>query len=86
MKNLDYYLLKLKTALPTASIKLLDESMHHQEHYTAKNDDISHLKVLIEEPSFNDISRIKAHRIIYDILDVDLKDTLHALRIIIQKK
>ncbi|MDC0246903.1 BolA family transcriptional regulator [OCS116 cluster bacterium] len=70
---------KLKKHLKPSFIEVIDESHLHANHNPdAKNGD-THFKVKIISNTFKGKSNIEKHRIVYKILDSELKSGVHAL-------
>lgn len=68
---------KLEQALPGADIKLIDEDAQHQGHAATGK----HLAVTITYAGFKQMPLVEQHRMIYKILDKEMKEQIHALKI-----
>ncbi len=66
-------------------LEVIDESDHHIGHAGHDGLGESHFKVVIKAADFEGQSRITCHRMIYDALDVLIKQRVHALTIEIKK-
>ena len=73
---------KLAVLKPT-SIHLEDESSKHAGHAGMNGVEAneSHFKLTIEADCFNDLSRVKRHKLIYTVLGEDIMANIHALQI-----
>lgn len=69
---------KLLKALPSAQITITDESANHIEHEPTG----AHLAATIIWAGFKDLSLIEQHQKIYNILKEEMKEQIHALRLI----
>jgi BolA family transcriptional regulator, general stress-responsive regulator len=76
----------LRRALAPSHLEVLDESAAHAGHAGA-NDALSgtHFRVRIASDRFAGVSRVGAHRLVYDCLQQDFQGSLHALAIEIVK-
>jgi BolA protein len=66
---------KLKSALQPSYLEVLDESHMHSVPADAE----SHFKVTLVTERFADLSLIKQHRLINDVLKEELAGRIHAL-------
>ena len=64
-------------------ISLIDNSNLHSKHKSFDKNKY-HLKLIIKSEKLNKISKIEAHKIIFSILRVEMKNNIHALEIEIQ--
>lgn len=65
---------------PTA-LEVVDESHLHKGHAGHRPEGETHFRVRITAEAFRGISRVKAHRMIYDALKGEIAAGLHALAI-----
>jgi BolA family transcriptional regulator, general stress-responsive regulator len=72
---------KLREALNPSYLELLDESNQHDGHSGAHPSGESHFRIRISAPSLTGKLRVAQHRIIYDVLSIELKARVHALAI-----
>lgn len=70
---------KLQQAFSPIFLSVEDESYLHISHGNYTSDGESHFKVKIVSPIFKGWSRLERHQKIYDCLDGELKDGVHAL-------
>ena len=70
---------KLKKHLKPSFIEVIDESHLHANHNPDAKNGGTHFKVKIISKTFQDKSNIEKHRIVYEILDSELKNGVHAL-------
>ena len=71
----------LSEHLQPAHINLTDQSASHAGHNEAAKAGGTHFDLKIVSAKFRGKSRIKRHRMIYKILDAQLKGQVHALAI-----
>ena len=69
----------LAAEIDIKNIDIIDESHKHANH--KKDTKGGHFKVHIVSNTFNDLSLIERHRLIYQILDSMMKVEIHALSI-----
>ncbi len=81
----DEIIKKIKTSLKPEYLEIINESSLHQNHASSPNTGESHFYIKIKSKIFNNKKAIESHRIIYDILDEEIKKGLHAIRIKIIK-
>jgi BolA family transcriptional regulator, general stress-responsive regulator len=72
---------KLKAALSPSRLDLIDESNQHHGHAGAHPSGESHFRVRISAAALTGKSRVAQHRMINDILALELKSRVHALAI-----
>ena len=70
---------KLKKHLKPSFIEVIDESHLHANHNPDAKNAGTHFKIKIISKTFQDKSNIEKHRIVYEILDSELKNGVHAL-------
>ena len=70
---------KLKKHLKPSFIEVIDESYLHANHNPDAKNGGTHFKVKIISNIFKGKSNIEKHRIVYEILDYELKSGVHAL-------
>ncbi|MFM2262999.1 MAG: hypothetical protein RI959_1675 [Pseudomonadota bacterium] len=76
----------LRLALAPTQLEVLDESAAHAGHEGAGGKTSgTHFRVRIASPHFNNISRVAAHRLVYDAAQPYIDAGLHALAIEIQR-
>ena len=73
---------KLSSEIQLESINIEDKSFLHKNH---KNNEIGkfHLKVFIQSKELNKKSKIERNRIVYKILNEEIKLYIHSLQILI---
>mmetsp|Transcript_22772 Transcript_22772/g.70744 ORF Transcript_22772/g.70744 Transcript_22772/m.70744 type:complete len:85 (+) Transcript_22772:162-416(+) len=72
---------KLKKELSPTLLDVKDESAQHAGHagrMEVKGDE-THFAVRIVSDAFDGLKTVKRHRLVYAILDAELKGTVHAL-------
>jgi len=72
---------KLQAAFSPVSLQVIDESSQHQGHTGARPDGESHFRVKIVAAAFKSKSRVEQHRMINQVLALELKERVHALAI-----
>lgn len=72
---------KLRAALAPALLEVIDESNQHNGHAGAHPSGESHFRVRISTDHFAGKSRVAQHRIVNDVLSLELKMRVHALAI-----
>jgi BolA family transcriptional regulator, general stress-responsive regulator len=72
---------KLLAAFAPVSLQVIDESSQHQGHAGARPDGESHFRVKIVAAAFKGKSRVEQHRMINQVLALELKEGVHALAI-----
>jgi len=72
---------KLQAAFAPIALEVIDESIQHQGHAGARPDGESHFRVRIVAAAFKGKSRVEQHRMINQVLALELKERVHALAI-----
>jgi BolA protein len=72
---------KLQAAFAPIALEVIDESSQHQGHAGARPDGESHFRVRIVAVAFKGKSRVEQHRMINQVLALELKERVHALAI-----
>ncbi len=72
---------KLTKALNPQVFELYDESDRHRGHAGHDGRGESHFQLVVVSDSFNNLSQVERHRMIYDLLDEEIKTRVHALSI-----
>lgn len=76
----------LQQVLKPTQLQVLDESADHAGHVGANGLGYgTHFRVRIAAPAFEGLSRVAAHRLVYDALKPYIDAGLHALAIDIQR-
>ncbi|MBT4990092.1 MAG: BolA family transcriptional regulator [Rickettsiales bacterium] len=71
---------QLKANLSLDYIEVIDESHLHGGHNHFDGSPGSHFRIIIKAQSLTDLSKVKAHKTIYQILKEEM-DIIHALAI-----
>tara|TARA_B100001175_G_scaffold299793_1_gene291464 strand:+ start:394 stop:654 length:261 start_codon:yes stop_codon:yes gene_type:complete len=74
--------IKLKKSIQIGYLKIEDKSYLHKNHKTNEKGKF-HLKLTIESKELNKLSKVNSMRIIYKILDEELKKYIHSIQIFI---
>ena len=72
---------KLQAAFAPIALEVIDESSQHQGHAGARPDGESHFRVRIVAAAFKGKSRVEQHRMINQVVALELKERVHALAI-----
>ena len=72
---------KLTRALQPTRLDIVNESDLHAGHRNSPGTGESHFRVLVVSPAFAGKSRVDRHRLINEILAMELKGSVHALAI-----
>ena len=74
---------KLRAAFAPAMLEVIDESNQHHGHVGVHPSGESHFRVRISAAVFGGKSRVAQHRMINEVLALELKSRVHALAIVI---
>jgi BolA protein len=81
MRTIDVIEKKLIDAFSPQSLRVEDESHHHQGHAGHRPGGETHFRVYIVSEAFNGKSRLERHRMVNQILASELNGGVHALAI-----
>ena len=70
---------KLNKQLDIVYLSVIDESHHHEGHL--ENTNGTHFSIQIYAKEFEGKSTVDAHRLIYKVLEEEMRSQIHALRI-----
>ncbi len=70
---------KLTREFSPVKLNVIDESHHHAGHAGARPQGESHFRVEIESEKFAGLSRVACQRLVYQVLDEEMKTDIHAL-------
>ena len=73
---------KLTDQIDIESIEIEDKSFLHKNH-AGNQDSKYHLKIILNSNELKVLSRIESNKIIYKILDKELKEYIHSIQILI---
>lgn len=73
---------KLKNNLNIQSLDVVDESEKHRGHAGWQDRGESHFLLKIISDDFLDLNKVKRHKLIYSILDNEIKNKIHAISIV----
>lgn len=73
---------KLEAKIVIQDIKIEDKTFLHRNHKSYQ-DGRFHLKLIINSNELSKISRIDSTKKIYNILDLELKDYIHSIQILL---
>tara|TARA_Y100000389_G_C17294876_1_gene429971 strand:- start:462 stop:722 length:261 start_codon:yes stop_codon:yes gene_type:complete len=73
---------KIENEIKIKSIKIEDKSFLHKNH---KNNQIGkyHLKISVQSKELKKMTKIDSNKKIYKILDLEIKEFIHSLQILI---
>ena len=74
---------KINDKLNPELVSLIDNSSLHKKHKSFDYNKF-HLKLVIKSEKLRNMNRIDAHKIIFSILEDEMKNKIHALEIIIK--
>jgi BolA protein len=69
---------KLKNALATVHVEVIDESHLHAGHAGARSGG-GHFRALIVSQRFQGLNRVQAQRLVFEVLAEEMKSDIHAL-------
>lgn len=81
--SIDIIKQKLKLALDPSLLTVIDESKKHVGHIGYSATSPSHIRIEITSAALSGMTKVKSHRIIYDLLRDELNHGLHAVSIIV---
>lgn len=67
-------------------LEIIDQSTSHAEHFEDVNSSETHFKINIAAEIFHDLSLLKQHNMVNELLKEEFNDGLHALSINIINK
>ena len=73
---------KLLSQIKIDSINIDDKSYLHKNH-TGNQEGKFHLKINLKSSKLNKMSRIESNKMIYKVLDSELKKFIHSIQILI---
>jgi len=74
---------KIQTDIELENIDVEDKSFLHKNHKGNQKDKF-HLKISIKSKKLGKMNKIEANKIIYKILDNEMKTSIHSLQILIK--
>jgi BolA protein len=73
---------RLTSQLKPAHLEVIDESADHAGHAGSNGLSLgTHFRVRIGDPSFNKLTRINRHRLVYDAVQDLMNQGIHALAV-----
>jgi BolA protein len=72
---------KLQNDFSPTFLEVIDESERHKGHQGYKEGHLTHVRVRISSKQLEKLSRITAHRLIYQALKTWIQEGLHAIAI-----
>ena len=70
---------KLEEKFNPRTLNVLDESYLHEGHVGARPEGETHFKVEMKSDKFIGMSRLKMQREVHKVLELELKNNIHAL-------
>jgi len=77
----DTIIAKLTERFSPLSLEVIDESNKHRGHAGWRDGGETHFRVRIATRNLDGLNRVAQHRAIFETLDAELKDRVHALNI-----
>jgi len=71
---------KIINKINPEEINLIDNSYLHKKHKSFEKSKY-HLKLIIKSQKLKEVNKIEAHRLIFSILNEEMKNNIHALEI-----
>ncbi|WP_413813454.1 BolA family protein [Devosia sp. Leaf420] len=72
---------KLTERFSPTHLEVIDESNKHRGHAGWRESGETHFRVRIATSDFDGLSRVAQHRAVFDLLNAELKEQVHALNI-----
>jgi len=72
---------KLTENFSPEELQVIDESHKHEGHAGSRPEGETHFKIIIKSHHFDDLARVKAHKLIFDALKQEMDERIHALSI-----
>ncbi|MDV3252080.1 BolA family transcriptional regulator [Devosia sp. BK] len=72
---------KLTERFSPTHLEVIDESNKHRGHAGWREGGETHFRVRIATSDFDGLSRVAQHRAVFDVLNAELKEQVHALNI-----
>ncbi|WCR54341.1 MAG: DNA-binding transcriptional regulator BolA [Wolbachia endosymbiont of Ctenocephalides orientis wCori] len=70
---------KIKGSINVTDLNIIDESAKHADHYFASSSTLpSHIKLILISDDLNEMSTLKRHKLIYELLKNEIK-LIHAI-------
>jgi BolA family transcriptional regulator, general stress-responsive regulator len=73
---------KLESEIVIQDLKIEDKSFLHKNH-KGNQEGMFHLKLIIKSEELKRLSKIESTKKIYNILDVELKEHIHSIQILL---
>ncbi len=74
---------KLKENITVDNIEIEDKTFLHKNH-SGNQSDKFHLKILIKSDAMKKLNKIESNKIVYKILDKEIKESIHSIQISIR--
>ncbi len=75
---------KLQDNLHITQLEVIDESYLHHGHSGHRDGGETHFHVTVVSPDFTGKSKVARHKMIYAILEAELKERIHALGLVVR--
>lgn len=72
---------KLTAALKPDHLEIIDDSGRHAGHGGARPEGESHFQIVVVSAAFEGIGRVQRQRMVYDLLQQEFDEGLHALQL-----
>ena len=73
---------KIEAEIAMQDFKIEDKSFLHKNH-KGNQDGMFHLKLIIKSEELKSLSKIESTKKIYSILDVELKEHIHSIQVLL---
>ena len=70
---------KLTAAFAPARLEIIDESERHRGHGGYREGGETHFKIIIAAEAFRPMNRLERQRAVYDVLQKEMAERVHAL-------
>ena len=70
---------KLTAAFAPARLEIIDESERHRGHGGYREGGETHFKIIIAAEAFRPMNRLERQRTVYDVLQKEMAERVHAL-------
>jgi len=71
---------RLREAFAPLALDVVDDSARHRGHAGAASG-AGHFKVVLVSERFRGVARVERHRMVYDALEGELREEIHALEL-----
>lgn len=72
---------RLRAAFAPSLLEVVDDSARHAGHAGAEPGGETHYRVIVVSERFHGLSRVECQRLVYTVLEDELRSGLHALQL-----